>query len=177
MESQDKLGTRGVTIITERIRARLETKIATLIDMATRAPEVVMSHTYIREGAMNHGRHIELQELSEFHDATITSFQWKYDNIEIEFEGVSIDDRLFQASLRILQVTNILMDNRPIMHQKISLMEASDGGVLTLRILGKNMFLLAEWPDYINHGADTIRTYHISGEDISILIGDEIQRS
>ena len=111
-----------------------------------------------------------------FHDSTIESFRWNGGSIEIMIRDVVYGDKLVMVCLTILQVAILLIDDAPVRRSNVSLMETKSGDVMRLDISDRNVFILVEWLNYSNkNDRYLVRTYHISGEDISILIGDEMQ--
>ena len=109
-----------------------------------------------------------------FHDSTITAFFWQGGAIEIEFEDVLIGNKLFFVSLSIQQVTRLLVDDEPAQYTNILLMEGDDAGVSNLDIVNTTVSFFVEWMNYATREM-IYRKYDITGREITILIGDEIQ--
>ena len=116
--------------------------------------------------------HSHLKQMS-FHDSLLTDFRWKDSSIELECEGVLVGDKKYFVSLIIFRVSSLLIDNQSVQHTNDLLMEGEEGDIFRLKLSNNNVLLYVEWENYVVK--DKIwREYQIVGENIIVLIGDEI---
>ena len=109
-----------------------------------------------------------------FHDSTITAFFWRDNSIEIELEGVSVNNKFFSVSLIIQKVARLLVDDNPVRYTNALLMEGDNAWTLELEIENNTVSFFVEWMTYATRKR-SYKKYIITGREITILIGDEIQ--
>lgn len=105
-------------------------------------------------------------ERTSFHEATVISF-CKYDaDLKLELEDVLIDKDKSHVVLAVSPVTDVFVDGEL---SDGSLMETSDGEVLSLDLSNDGFSVIVEWHDF-TQGEMFTKSYRILGGNVSLSV-------
>ncbi|MBB5064657.1 hypothetical protein [Granulicella mallensis] len=101
-----------------------------------------------------------------FHESSIVSVRRDGKAVVLELDEVHLGSEIRSATITMNDVQSIARDGVGV---EDVLAESEDGEVLTLQYTEHSMHLIVEWPDFVNHQAQT-RSYRMSFGSINVDI-------